>query len=216
MIVCLLRSSHDAGKSFLFVVNTVHRTFLNPQGDASLSSSRSIKNLRRCNSTTQVNQQTNVSLRYKHGPCGRNKPGTGDARNASVCRTLPSLLITDTDPLSCTVCAGCILQSLRQNLGLALTSSVGSSDDLYSDTCVTNIKDVFLETTEKNVCFSDKVCQAVFKPEPLSQQQLAAPNASAARTMAIVARQLRQEKEWRGAGRLLLWSRGAGTCFVPG
>ncbi|KAM8837152.1 centrosomal protein of 131 kDa [Spinachia spinachia] len=34
----------------------------NTVGDASFSSSRSIKNLRRCNSTTQVNQQTNISV----------------------------------------------------------------------------------------------------------------------------------------------------------
>lgn len=39
---------------------------LNPQSDVSFGSSRSIKNLRRSNSTTQVNQQANISLRYKH------------------------------------------------------------------------------------------------------------------------------------------------------
>lgn len=41
-------------------------SLLNPQSDATFGSSRSIKNLRRSNSTTQVNQQANISLRYKH------------------------------------------------------------------------------------------------------------------------------------------------------
>ncbi|CDQ79393.1 unnamed protein product [Oncorhynchus mykiss] len=36
----------------------------NTLGDAGFGSSRSIKNLRRSNSTTQVNQQANISLRY--------------------------------------------------------------------------------------------------------------------------------------------------------
>lgn len=39
---------------------------LHPQGDTSAGSSLSIKNLRRSNSTTQVNQQSNLSLRCQH------------------------------------------------------------------------------------------------------------------------------------------------------
>nr|XP_040033153.1 centrosomal protein of 131 kDa isoform X4 [Gasterosteus aculeatus aculeatus] len=59
-------SSASPGKSFSRSVSVSvagdSRAKRNTLGDASLSSSRSIKNLRRCNSTTQVNQQTNVSL----------------------------------------------------------------------------------------------------------------------------------------------------------
>lgn len=39
---------------------------LNSQSDTRFGGSRSVKNLRRSNSTTQVNQQANIGLRYKH------------------------------------------------------------------------------------------------------------------------------------------------------
>lgn len=45
-------------------------TYFHQQSDASFGGSRSIKNLRRSNSTTQVSQQTNIGLRYLHTPVG--------------------------------------------------------------------------------------------------------------------------------------------------
>ncbi|XP_037320100.2 centrosomal protein of 131 kDa isoform X1 [Pungitius pungitius] len=59
-------SSASPGKGFSRSVSVSvagdSRGKRNTLGDASFSSSRSIKNLRRCNSTTQVNQQTSVRL----------------------------------------------------------------------------------------------------------------------------------------------------------
>lgn len=47
-------------------------SYFHQQSDASFGASRSIKNLRRSNSTTQVSQLTNAGLRYVRTPvCAR-------------------------------------------------------------------------------------------------------------------------------------------------